>query len=347
MTVNVALFGYGLAGGMFHAPLIAAEQRFRLTRVVSSREDEIRRAVPQALVSKDTEAALSDESIRLVVIATPNHSHASLARDALLAGKHVVVDKPFVVDPADGADLIGLAADRGRILTVFHNRRWDGDFLTVSRLLAEGRLGDVALAEMRWDRFRSEIKQGWRELPEGGAGLLADLGPHLVDQALRLFGYPDTIGGDVACQRTDALVDDYFEITLHDGRKRVILSASTLVTAARPRFALHGSKGSFVKYGLDPQEAMLRAGGSPYDLNFGMDRPEHHGVLIGAAGRERIPTEHGDWRIFYERVADAILGGAPAPVDPADALTGLSIIECARRSARDGRLLRFTPPAAP
>lgn len=343
MTIDVALFGFGLAGAMFHAPLIMAESRLRLTRVVSSRPDDVRKTHPQALVSRHSEAVLSDPAVQLVVITTPNHTHASLARDALLAGKHVVVDKPFVTDTADAADLIRLARDRGRMLTIFHNRRWDGDFLTVTRLVKDGCLGDISLAEMRWDRLRPQVKQGWREVPAAGAGLLADLGPHLIDQALRLFGFPDAIGGDVACQRTDALVDDYFEITLHYGAKRVILSASTLVAAPRPRFALHGSEASFVKYGIDPQEAKLRAGGSPRDLDYGVDRPEDHGTLTSGAGSRRIPTETGDWRIFYERVADAIIDGAAPPVDPGDALAGLSLIESAHRSARDGRLMRVTP----
>jgi len=151
------------------------------------------------------------------------------------------------------------------------------------------------------------------------------------------------VEGDVTCQRAAGLVDDYFEITLHYGAKRVILSAASLIAAARPRFALHGTKGSFVKYGIDPQEEMLRAGGKPGDPNYGMDALENHGILTTGKGRSSIPTEAGDWRAFYERVADAILDGAAPPVEPADALAGLSIIECVRRSARDGRLLRLTP----
>ena len=344
MTVNVALFGYGLAGAAFHAPLIVAEPRLRLARVVSSRREEITRAHEGVLVSDSADAALADASIDLVVIATPNASHSSLARDSLLAGKHVVVDKPFVTDLTEGAELVALARERGRMLTVFHNRRWDGDFRTVAHLMDDGRLGEVMLAEMHWDRFRPEIKQGWREVPAEGAGLLADLGPHLIDQAISLFGYPDSIYGDVGCQRMGALVDDYFEIALHYGAKRVILSASTLIAEPRPRFALHGSRASFVKFGIDPQEATLRAGGRPDDIDYGVEPPERYGMLTVMAERQAIPTEAGDWRIFYRGVADAILEGAPPPVDPKDALAGLAIIECVRRSAREGRTLRFSPP---
>ena len=345
MTVNVALFGYGLAGAAFHAPLIVAEPRLRLARVVSSRREAIARAHAGVLVSDSADAALADASIDLVVIATPNASHSSLARDSLLAGKHVVVDKPFVTDLSEGAELIALARERGRMLTVFHNRRWDGDFRTVAHLMDEGRLGEVMLAQMHWDRFRPEIKQGWREVPADGAGLLADLGPHLIDQAISLFGRPDSIYGDVGCQRVGALVDDYFEIALHYRARRVILSASTLIAEPRPRFALHGSRASFVKFGVDPQEAKLRAGGSTDDVDYGFEAPESFGMLTVMADRHAVPTEVGDWRIFYKGVADAILDGAPPPVDPQDALVGLAIIECVRRSAREGRTIRFSPPA--
>jgi len=346
MTVNVALLGYGLAGAHFHAPLVALEPRLRLTRVVTSRAQEVAQAFPQALVSTHVDTILAADDIDLVVIATPNKTHAPLARDALLAGKHVVIDKPFVPESAEGDALIALAQERGRMLTVFHNRRWDADFLTVARLMREARLGEINHAELRWDRFRLEIREGWKELPDEGTGLLADLGPHLIDQALLLFGAPDTITGDVACQRRGTLVDDYFELTLHYGAKRVILSASTMVREPRPRFALHGNLGSFVKYGIDPQEDWMRTGKKPSDKGYGIEPTTAYGMLTGADGRrEPVASERGDWPAFYGQVADAILDGASPPVDPADAVTGLRIIECARRSSRDGRSLRFTSEA--
>lgn len=341
MTINVALFGYGLAGAYFHAPLIAVELRMRIRRIVTSRADEVARTFPAAFVSTDHESAIEADDIDLVVIATPNKTHAPLAREALLAGKHVVIDKPFVPEPVEGTDLIELAQERGRMLTVFHNRRWDGDFLTVSKLLHEGRVGEITHAEFRWDRFRLEIRESWKEIPDEGTGLLADLGPHLIDQALQLFGPPDMITGDIAHQRGGTLVDDYFELTLHYGARRVILSASTLIAEPRPRFALHGHAGSFVKNGIDPQEAFLRAGGSPLDSDYGVEPSADHGVLTDAMGRHAVPTERGDWPAFYALVADAILDGASPPVDPADAVTGLALMECARRSAREGRSLRF------
>lgn len=344
MTVNVALLGYGLAGANFHAPLVAYDPRFRLARVVTSRRQEVAREFPQAIVSTDADSVFSADDIDLVVIATPNKTHAPFARDALLAGKHVVIDKPFAPESSDGADLIALARERGRMLTVFHNRRWDADFLTVAKLLREQRFGQINHAELRWDRFRLGIREGWKEVPDEATGLLADLGPHLIDQALILFGMPDLVAGDIASQRVGALVDDYFELTLHYGSRRVILSASTLIPEARPRFALHGNDGSFVKYGIDPQEDWMRAGKRPGDKGYGIEAAAAHGMFTAADGRRQpVTSERGDWPAFYSQVADAILDGAPPPVDPADALTGLKIIEAARRSAREGRSLKFDP----
>jgi scyllo-inositol 2-dehydrogenase (NADP+) len=345
MPIETALIGFGLSGAHFHAPLIAAEPRLRLHRVVTSRNDTVAAALPGVIAGNHAEDALTDAHVELVVIATPNGTHAELARDALLAGKHVVVDKPFVTEAAEGHDLVALAHERGRMLTVFHNRRWDGDFLTVKHLLGARRLGDIRLAELRWDRHRAAIKPGWREVPGDGSGLLSDLGPHLVDQALALFGTPDHVQGDIARQRGEALVDDYFELTLHYGSTRVILSASTLAAAPRPRFALHGTEGSFVKYGLDPQEAVLRGGQGTDVAGYGEDDPGYFGLLTFPDGTQaRLPTERGDWRGFYARVADTVRGGFPPPVEPDDALVGMAIIDCARRSAREGRLLRFSPP---
>jgi scyllo-inositol 2-dehydrogenase (NADP+) len=336
--IDVGLIGFGLAGAHFHAPLIAAEPRMRLAAVASSRPDAVRATFPHARPVPDAGALLA-EPVDLVVIATPNPLHAPLARAALLAGKHVVVDKPFVADAADGPELIRLAAECGRMLSVFHNRRLDGDFLTVERLLREGRLGEVRLAEACWDRFRPAIKPGWREEPGEASGLLADLGPHMVDQALRLFGRPDAVSADVAVQRGAAQVDDWFDLRLHYGPSRVRLSASTLAPAPRPRWSLHGTGGSFVKHGIDPQEAVLRAGGAPTDPGYGEEAPDAWGTLTTAAGSERVPTERGDWRRFYAGVADAILTGAPPPVAAAEALDGLHLIALARRSAAEGRTL--------
>ncbi|WP_419816664.1 oxidoreductase [Glacieibacterium sp.] len=337
-TIGVGLVGYGLAGASFHAPLIGAVAGLRLAAVVTSRQDEVAAGWPEARAVEEAGALFADPEIELVVIATPNLTHAPLARAALEAGKHVVIDKPFATDAAEGETLIALAAERGRMLSVFHNRRWDGDYLTVHRLLAEKRLGEISLFEAQWDKFRPAIKTGWREVSAPGSGLLADLGPHLIDQVLQLFGRPDALSADVLTQRAAAETDDYFEVTLHYGTMRAIVSASTLMIVPRPRFRLAGSAGLFEKYGLDPQETWMRAGQRPQDAGFGEDAPGTYGVLTDPKGvATTVPTEPGDYRCFYEGVAAAILHGTPPPVDPADACTGLRLIELARVSAATGR----------
>jgi scyllo-inositol 2-dehydrogenase (NADP+) len=323
LSIRVALIGRGMAGTVFHAPLIGAVPEMELAAVAGS---------------ADAAAAIADPGIDLVVVATPNRSHFPLAEAALLAGKHVVVDKPFAVTSVVAEALINLAARQGRLLSVFQNRRWDGDFLTVRSLIDSGRLGRVTHYEAHWDRFRPEIKPGWREVEEEGAGLFFDLGAHLIDQALVLFGPPDAIAADIAAQRDGSRVDDYFALTLFYGRIRAILSASTLIAAPRPRFTVAGTLGAYVKHHLDPQEASLKEGRSPLSSGFGGEPPELHGSLVDIEGkRQTVPTLPGRYLAFYEAVADAILRGAPPPVDPSDAWRGLRLIELAHRSDREGR----------
>lgn len=335
--IRTGVIGYGLGGMAFHAPLVDAVPELELAAIATSRADEVRARYPAMLVT-DAAAMIADPSIELVAISTPNDSHFPLAKAALEAGKHVVIDKPLANSVADGEALMALAEERGLVLAAFHNRRWDGDFLTVQKLLESGRLGDVMLAELRWDRYRPEVTQLWRDVPDVGSGMLADLGPHLIDQALMLFGMPEALSADIAVQRVNARTDDYFELTLHYGKRRVILCASRLIAASRPRFALHGTQGGFVKYGLDPQEPAMRAGRSANDADYGVEDPAQHGVLTLADGtREVIPSERGDYRRFYSGVGQAIASGGPPPVTAADAVLGLRIIELARQSSAEGR----------
>lgn len=326
--VRVGLIGFGLAGASFHAPLIATVEGMELAAIATSRPTD---RFPAATRHDDPQALIDDDSLDLVVIATPNDSHAPLAQAALAAGRHVVVDKPLATDDTDAVALAQLARGAGRLLSVFHNRRWDSDFLTVSRLLREDALGEVMLAEFRWDRFRPAIKPGWREEGGPGSGLLNDLGPHMIDQAIHLFGMPDAVAGDVTAQRAQAGVDDYFEVVLRYGVRRVTIGSASLVAAPRPRFALHGTKGSFVKYGIDQQEAVLRAGGMPTDSGYGIEPDAQWGVLTDGEGTSRpVRSEAGDWRGFYRAMRDAVRGAGEVPVDPADAVRGLRIIAAAR-----------------
>ncbi len=336
--IRCGIVGYGTGGSVFHGPLVRATKALELVSIATSR----RESAPSGVSVCSPEELTARPDLDLVVITSPNRTHFPLAKAALEAGKHVVVDKPFTVTTEEADALIALAERRRRVLTVFHNRRWDGDFVTLRALLESGRLGTPMLFDAHWDRFRPAIKQGWREAPADGAGLLFDLGPHMIDQALVLFGPPDAVTADLTAQREEAQVDDYLHVTLHYGAMRAILSASTLVAEPRPRFALHGAGGSFVKYGLDTQEAALKVGAAPTDSGFGVD--PQNGTFTSAGGlREEIPTLPGRWLAFYEAVAAAIAGEAPAPVDPSDARRGLAIIELARRSAAEGRRLPFEP----
>lgn len=340
--IRTGLIGYGLGGSAFHAPLIDAVPDLALAAIVTSRADAVRERYPQTQVVAEPGALFADPAIELVVISTPNDTHFPLARAALEAGKHVVIDKPFANSVADAEALVALAEARGRVLSVFHNRRWDGDFLTARKLLDSGALGEVTLYEARWDRFRPALRGNWHEIAGPGGGALIDLGPHLIDQALVLFGPPQRLSADIVAQRAGSLVDDYFEITLHYGRMRAILSSASVVPAPRARFAVHGTQASFVKYGLDPQEAQLRAGARADAPGYGIEEAAQHGTLIGGEGAPRIvPSETGDYRHFYAGVARAIARGEAPPVSPADALAGLRIIELARRSAAEGRSLPY------
>jgi scyllo-inositol 2-dehydrogenase (NADP+) len=340
--IRTGLIGFGLGGTAFHAPLIDAVPELALAAIVTSRAAAVHERYPGVQVVPDVEALLADPGIELVVVSTPNDTHFPLAQAALEAGKHVVIDKPFANSVAEAEALVALAAARGRVLSVFHNRRWDSDFLTLRKLLDEGRLGEVTLYEARWDRFRPGLRDSWHETAGPGGGVLIDLGPHLIDQALAFFGPPESIAADIAGQREGSQVDDYFELTLHYGQMRAILSSASIVPAPRPRFAVHGTRASFVKHGLDPQEAQLRGGGSADDPGHGVEDAANHGLLIGGDGaRQVVPSERGDYRRFYSGVAQAIRGDAASPVSPADALAGLRIVELARQSAREGRSLPF------
>lgn len=340
MTIRVGLIGYGLAGKVFHAPLIGAVEGLTLEAVMTSRADELAADWPATRAVADAAAIIGDPAIDLVVVASPNDTHAPLAAQALAAGKHVVVDKPLAGDADEAQALADLARARGRMLSVFHNRRWDGDYRTVAKLVEAGTLGDLRLVELRWDRFRLEQRAGWKDAEGRGGGVLADLGPHLIDQALLLFGTPDALSADLAVQRPGGKADDYAELTLHFGAMRVIVSATMAVTAPRPRFALHGTAGSFVKYGIDPQEEQLRGGMMPNDVIYGVEQADRHGMWTAPSGAtERIATERGDYRTFYQGVVAAIRTGAPPPVDPSDAVAALALIDLARQSNAERRRL--------
>ena len=320
---GVGLIGYGLGGSAFHAPLIAAEPRLRLEAVVTSRAGQVERDHPGTRVAGSAEELLADPAVELVVVAAPNAVHHELAAAALRAGRHVVVDKPFTLSVADADDLIALAEAADRRLSVFHNRRWDGDFLTVRRGVEAGVLGEVASFVSRYDRFRPVPKGSWKEEAVAGSGLLWDLGPHLIDQAMVLFGPPRTVWADLGVQRPGVEAVDYVHLVLGYGRLRAVLHAAMLVRDPGPRFEVHGDRGSLVTWGLDQPEVRATLTGEVAGL-------EQQGRLEGVA------TAYSS---FYAAMAAAVAGEGPVPVAPTDARATVAVIEHALTSAREGRVV--------
>lgn len=340
--INVALVGYGFAGETFHAPLISATPGLCLRYIASSDPGKVQKAWLKVDVV-GYEEVFTRAGIDLVVIATPNVTHFDLAQRALNSGKHVVVDKPFTTTVKEAEKLIALAKKKKRLLSVFQSRRWDADFLTLRELLAKRSLGEVMYFESRYDRFRPEVKKRWRELPEPASGTWYDLGAHLADQALQLFDVPDSVYADLAMQRPGAKAVDYFHVLLRYGNRRVVLHGSSLVVANSPRFFVHGTHGSYVKHGLDTQEAALKAGKNPSSPGWGHDPLE--GILFleqeGKMRSSSVPNLRGNYLGYYEALRDAILKIGANPVPAEEALQVMRVLELAVRSSEQGREMTY------
>jgi scyllo-inositol 2-dehydrogenase (NADP+) len=342
--IRAGVVGFGLAGRVFHTAVIQATPGLELGCVVQRSGDEAAREYPDVKIARSVEEMLGDVGIRLVVIATPSYAHFELARQCLREQRHVVVDKPFTLTSAETAELIALARERKLLLVPFQNRRWDGDFQTVRDLLAGGELGRLVTYESHFDRFRAEPRRNvWRERGGAGSGTLYDLGPHLIDQALTLFGAPAQITADVRIDRENGAADDAFDIRLEyrNPRRLTVLLRSTLTACVPgPRFLLHGTHGSFVKWGLDPQEDQIKGGMAVGAPEFGFEAESQWGELTLAGGeKRRIPTQRGDYREFYANVRDALLGKAELAVRAEHAWRTARIIELARESSGQGRSL--------
>jgi scyllo-inositol 2-dehydrogenase (NADP+) len=337
-SIAVGVVGYGLGGSIFHAPLVDFVPGLRLAAVVTSQRERVEKDYPGVPAVATTQELLADPGIDLVVVSSPSTTHFEVARAALEAGKHVVVDKPFAASVKEAEELIALAKTKGVFLSVYQNRRWDGDFLTVKQCIEDGSLGEVLHYEAHFDRYRLDIRPGWKETGGKGSGILYDLGAHLIDQAVFLFGLPQAVTADVFAQRKGAQAPDYFHLVLEYGKIRAILHGATVVREPGPHFAVHGEGGSFLKWGMDGQEEALKAGMRPGDAGWAVDTPELYGELVSADGfRRRIPTLVGGYEKYYAAVAAAISGKGPNPVDPAGARDGLMVIEAALRSAAERR----------
>jgi predicted dehydrogenase len=332
--VRVGLVGYGFAGKTFHAPLVQAVDGLSLVAIASRDADKVHADLPGVVVHQNLEKMLADDGIDLVIVATPNDTHAPLSRMALEAGKHVVVDKPFALDLAEARDLTRTAERMNRKLWVFHNRRWDSDYLTVKAAIEGGAVGRVVHFESKIDRFRPKVRDRWRERAEPGGGLWFDLGPHLIDQTLQLFGLPDRVIASIACQRDGSLIDDWAHVILTYGERRVVLQAANLVAGGSSRFVVHGTDGSLVKLKADQQEAQTLAGMRPGDAGWGADTDAL--TVYGADGERSVPATPGDQRRFYELVAEALQGNGPGPVRPIEALAVMAVVEAGVMSASDG-----------
>ncbi|WP_437749802.1 oxidoreductase [Enterobacter mori] len=334
-TINIALIGYGFVGKTFHAPLIQSIEGLTLAVVSSRDEEKVKRDLPNVLVVATPEEAIQHPDVDLVVIASPNATHAPLAALALNAGKHVVVDKPFTLDMQEARELIALADEKQRLLSVFHNRRWDSDFIGIKQVIEEGRLGKVKLFESHIDRFRPEVRVRWREQNVPGSGLWFDLGPHLIDQTLQLFGLPESVQGNIATLRDGAEINDWAHVVLNYPEHKVILHASMLVAGGTSRFTVHGDKASVVKACIDRQEAQLLAGVVPGSESWGEDSDDM--VLFDATGdATRLKTPKGDQRQYYINVRDALTGTIGNPVHPVEALAVMAVLEAAVRSSETG-----------
>jgi len=343
--IRVGVVGFGLAGRIFHTSVIEATPGLKLACVVQRSGDEAVRVHPEICLARSVEEMLGDVGVDLVVIATPSYSHFEIAAQCLREQRHVVVDKPFTLKSAEASDLIHMARERKLLLTAYQNRRWDGDFQTVRQVIASGELGRLVSFESHYDHFRLQPRRDvWRESGGPGGGTLFDLGPHVIDQALTLFGAPSTLMASVRIERENAMVDDAWDLLLqYEGQHAftVFLRATLTACAPGPRYVIHGTEGSFTKWGIDPQEDQLKSGMTFESPGFGEEPESAWGTITLATGESRrIPTQRGDYRGFYENVRDTLQGRASLAVKPEDAWRTTRLIELARESSRDGRRLK-------
>lgn len=333
--IRTALIGYGAAAQTFHHPLIAACADLQLAAIVSRSQ-----SFADIPVYRDTDSLLGEADITLAVISTPNDSHYPIAKQCLIAKKHVVLEKPVALTLQEAQELFAIAQANGVLLSIFHNRRLDGDFLTVQQLIVGKRLGNIHTFRSHWDRFRPEVRQRWREDGRAGSGIWYDLAPHLIDQALLLFGMPEALTATIRAIRPHSPSSDYAHVALHYADKEILLHTSPYTCAPTPRFIIEGDGGNFRKYGLDGQEMQLKAGMHPHDEAFGLDDPAHFGTLYHPDGKqETIATVRGRFTDYYANVAEAVRGESALAVKAQEALDVMRVMLLAQESAVQGKRL--------
>jgi scyllo-inositol 2-dehydrogenase (NADP+) len=343
--INTALASYGMSGMVFHGPLLRSHGGFKITKILERSKNNATGRHPDAVLTRNYGEILRDREIELVVVNTPDHLHHEMAIRALKTGKHVVVEKPFTLSTRQADEIISLAARKGLMVSVFQNRRWDGDFLTVKEVISNGSLGKLVSFESHFDRFRNYVQDSWKEKKQLGSGTLYNLGSHMIDQALQLFGLPEYLFADVRAQRPGSEVDDSFDLFLHYPDVKCLVRGSYLVKEQGARYMLHGTHGSFLKSGIDPQEEDLKAGKLPETDSWGEDDPDMFGLLNSEAGeterRATIPTIPGNYMAYYDNIYAHLRNGAELAVTAEQARDVIRIIEAAYVSAREGRTVRL------
>lgn len=342
--LKVGIAGFGKSAKVFHLPFITAMEEFELTAILERSSEESKKKYPSIRVAKSIEELVADDQVELVVITTPNETHVEYASKALKAGKHVVLEKPFTNTTEEAAELIRIAKESGKLLSVYQNRRYVSDFLTIKDLLAQNLLGDIHEFNATYDRFRPQAIPGaWRESHIPGSGILYDLGPHLLDQVLILFGHPKFITADIRIQRPHSKVDDFFNIWLDYGFLKVILHSGMLVREQGPRYMIQGTKGSFIKYGEDPQEAKLRAGELPVGEDWGKEPEEYYGLLHteinGEIVKKKVPSRKGNYGSYYKNIYHSIVNNAPVLERPEHGYNTIRLIRLAFESSYQKKTL--------
>jgi len=342
--INTAICSFGMSGWVFHAPFIHAHPGFNFYGVLERTKNLAQEKYTNVKVFRSLEEMLADDSIDLVVVNTPNKTHYDFTKKVLLAGKHVICEKPFTVTVAEATELIDLASSQQKKMAVFQNRRYDSDYKTIQSVVAQHALGNIIEAEFHFDRFKEELSPKLhKETPGQGTGALYDLGAHLIDQALQLFGMPKAVFADIVAMRPKSQVDDYFEVLCYYDGCRVRIKGSYQVREALPGYVLHGSKGSFIKPKTDVQEAQLQAGKLPTDADYGIEPETEKGLLHtevdGSIIREYIPSMRGNYIDFYEGIYQSIRHNAPLPVTAEDGKKVIQIIEAAFKSNKEKRVI--------
>jgi len=344
--INVGIASFGMSGKVFHAPLLAANNGYNLVGIVERNRDHSKEKYPNAHIFRSFDELLAFPNIELVIVNTPNEFHYSMGKQALEAGKHVVMEKPFTNTSAEAEELIQIAKQQNRILSVFQNRRWDSDFLTVKKLVHDQLLGRLVNYEAYYDRYRKEVKSGtWKEEEKEGSGILYNLGSHLIDQALILFQNPTSISATLSKQRANSLVYDAYDVILFYPNKHVRLRSSYLVRELGPRYILHGTNGSFVKHGLDVQEEDLIQGKSINSLDWGHELQKNWGILNTSLNdlhfRGTITSIAGNYSLFYDKLYKAICFGEEVPVKAEEAMNVIRVIEKAYQSHDEKRVVNW------